>query len=80
LVTRALRGKPQSSVTRTTAPSRSSDWMRPIRWLRALLWEEKIALVLPWTIGVHGAWTPEMARKEARVLLGRVAQGKNPAE
>src|SRR5258707_7626648 len=38
LVTRALRGKPQSSVTRTTAPSRSSDWMRPIRWLRALLW------------------------------------------
>jgi integrase len=33
-----------------------------------------------YTIGVHGAWTPEMARKEARVLLGRIAQGDNPAE
>src|SRR5260370_14920 len=33
-----------------------------------------------YTIGVHGAWTPEMARKEARVLLGRIAQGGNPAE
>jgi integrase len=33
-----------------------------------------------YTIGLHGAWTPEMARKQARVLLGRVAQGQNPAE
>jgi integrase len=33
-----------------------------------------------YTIGVHGAWTAEMARKEARVLLGRIAQGDNPAE
>ncbi|WFE89893.1 site-specific integrase [Roseibium porphyridii] len=32
------------------------------------------------TIGPHGVWTPETARKEARVLLGRVAQGENPAE
>lgn len=32
------------------------------------------------TIGPHGVWTPETARKEARVLLGRVAQGDNPAE
>ena len=32
------------------------------------------------TIGLHGVWTPEMARKEAKVLLGRVAQGDNPAE
>jgi hypothetical protein len=40
---KSFEGKPQSSVTRTTAPSRSSDWMRLIRWLRALLWEEKIA-------------------------------------
>jgi len=32
------------------------------------------------TIGQHGIWTPETARKEAKVLLGRVAQGNNPAE
>jgi integrase len=32
------------------------------------------------TIGAHGVWTPETARKEARILLGRVAQGDNPAE
>lgn len=32
------------------------------------------------TIGVHGVWTPETARREARVLLGRIAQGDNPAE
>ncbi|UBS34628.1 site-specific integrase [Altererythrobacter sp. N1] len=32
------------------------------------------------TIGLHGIWTPEMARKEAKVLLGRIAQGDNPAE
>lgn len=33
-----------------------------------------------YTIGPHGVWTPETARKEARVLLGRIAQGDNPAE
>ena len=33
-----------------------------------------------YTIGLHGAWTPEMARKEARILTGRIAQGQNPAE
>jgi len=32
------------------------------------------------TIGAHGVWTPETARTQARVLLGRVAQGENPAE
>jgi integrase len=32
------------------------------------------------TIGVHGVWTPETARKEARALLGRIAQGADPAE
>src|SRR3546814_8667154 len=32
------------------------------------------------TIGLHGVWTPELARKEAKVLLGRIAQGENPAE
>jgi len=32
------------------------------------------------TIGPHGVWTPETARKEARAQLGRVAQGENPAE
>jgi hypothetical protein len=32
------------------------------------------------TIGPHGLWTPETARREARVLLGRIAQGDNPAE
>lgn len=32
------------------------------------------------TIGPHGVWTPETARGEARILLGRVAQGDNPAE
>ena len=25
------------------------------------------------TIGLHGVWTPEEARREARVLLGRIA-------
>lgn len=33
-----------------------------------------------YTIGPHGIWTPEMARTEARVQLGRIAQGDNPAE
>jgi len=33
-----------------------------------------------YTIGQHGVWTPELARKEANVQLGRVAQGDNPAE
>ena len=33
-----------------------------------------------YTIGLHGVWTPELARKEARIQLGRVAQGNNPAE
>lgn len=32
------------------------------------------------TIGSHGVWAPESARKEARILLGRIAQGENPAE
>lgn len=32
------------------------------------------------TIGLHGVWTPELARKEAKALLGRIAQGENPAE
>ena len=32
------------------------------------------------TIGLHGVWTPERARQEAKVLLGRVAQGDDPAE
>jgi integrase len=32
------------------------------------------------TIGSHGIWTPETARREARILLGRIAQGENPAE
>jgi integrase len=31
-------------------------------------------------IGVHGIWTPGKARREARVLLGRIAQRDNPAE
>ena len=30
-----------------------------------------------YTIGQHGVWTPELARKEAKVQLGRVAQGDN---
>jgi len=33
-----------------------------------------------YSIGVHGVWTPELARKEAKIQLGRVAQGDNPAE
>lgn len=33
-----------------------------------------------WTIGVHGVWTPETARQEAKVQFGRVARGDNPAE
>ena len=32
------------------------------------------------TIGMHGIWTPEMARREARIQLGRVAQGEDPQE
>lgn len=32
------------------------------------------------TIGLHGVWTPERARQEAKVQLGRVAQGEDPAE
>ena len=33
-----------------------------------------------YTIGLHGVWTPELARKEAKAQLGRVAQGDDPAE
>lgn len=33
-----------------------------------------------YTIGLHGPWTAETARKEARILLGRIAQGENPSE
>jgi integrase len=33
-----------------------------------------------YTIGLHGVWTAEGARQEAKVQLGRVAQGNNPAE
>ncbi|OYT68357.1 MAG: integrase, partial [Chloracidobacterium sp. CP2_5A] len=33
-----------------------------------------------YTIGLHGVWTPETARREAKAQLGRVAQGDNPAE
>jgi len=32
------------------------------------------------TIGLHGIWTPETARREAKAQLGRVAQGDDPAE
>ncbi len=32
------------------------------------------------TIGLHGVWTPERARQEAKALMGRVAQGEDPAE
>lgn len=33
-----------------------------------------------YTMGLHGPWTPETARKRARSLLGQIAQGENPAE
>src|SRR3546814_5376835 len=33
-----------------------------------------------YTIGTHGIWTPEAARREARMQLARVAQGEDPAE
>ena len=33
-----------------------------------------------YTIGLRGVWTAESARQEAKVQLGRVAQGDNPAE
>src|ERR687890_964787 len=34
-----------------------------------------------YTIGKHGSpWTPELARREARRVLGLVAEGKDPAD
>jgi integrase len=33
-----------------------------------------------YTIGLHGIWTPETARQEAKIQLGRIAKGDNPAE
>lgn len=33
-----------------------------------------------YTIGLHGIWTPETARQEAKILFGRIAQGDDPAE
>lgn len=33
-----------------------------------------------YTIGAHGVWTPESARKEARIVFGQIARGENPAE
>ncbi len=32
-----------------------------------------------YTIGLHGVWTPETARQEAKVLFGRIARGDDPA-
>ena len=32
-----------------------------------------------YTIGIHGVWTPETARREAKALLGQIAQGEDPA-
>jgi Arm domain-containing DNA-binding protein len=32
------------------------------------------------TIGKHGSWTPETARREAMRLLGEVAKGGDPAD
>jgi integrase len=32
------------------------------------------------TIGLHGKWTPETARREAKALFGRIACGDDPAE
>lgn len=32
------------------------------------------------TIGRHGFWTPQLARKEARVLFGKIARGEDPSE
>jgi hypothetical protein len=32
-----------------------------------------------YTIGIHGVWTPETARREAKALLGQIAQGGDPA-
>ena len=33
-----------------------------------------------YTIGLHGIWTAETARQEAKSQLGRVARGDNPSE
>ena len=33
-----------------------------------------------YTIGLHGAWAPETARREAKVQLGRAAGGDDPVE
>jgi integrase len=33
-----------------------------------------------YTIGLHGIWTPETARQQAKALLGRIAQGDDPTE
>ena len=33
-----------------------------------------------YTIGLHGTWAPETARREAKVQLGRVAGGDDPVE
>jgi hypothetical protein len=33
-----------------------------------------------YTIGLHGAWAPETARREAKVQLGQVARGDDPVE
>jgi len=32
-----------------------------------------------YTIGIHGVWTPETARREAKALLGQIAHGEDPA-
>lgn len=32
------------------------------------------------TIGLHGFWTPELARQEARVLFGKIAGGEDPSK
>lgn len=32
-----------------------------------------------YTIGIHGVWTPETARREAKALLGQIARGEDPA-
>src|SRR3546814_13414526 len=59
---------------------RISDWSSDVVSSDLLVQDRALGGTRRFTIGLHGGWTPGLARKEAKVLLGRIAQGENPAE
>src|SRR3546814_3181846 len=65
---------------KTAYEMRISDWSSDVCSSDLVLQYRALGRSRRYTIGLHGVWTAESARQEAKVQLGRVAQGDNPAE